>query len=102
MNKDVLSITEQYSKMEEGLLNRLGARVAGALSSGPKGGYTAGKANYYKTVANQKIAKFARDLSNDLRKLGIPVDVAKTADLMAGAFNQTIDTIVNNAIKGTP
>jgi len=99
-NKDTKLLAEKYKKVEEGLLNRLGARVVGALSSGPKGGYLAGKANYYKTSANHKIGKLTRELAHDLNKLGINVDADHAADQMIAAFNNMVDSLVNQAIRG--
>ena len=93
-------IVEKYKSVEEGLLNRIGARVVGALSAGPKGGYLAGKANYYKTSANHKIAKLARELAKDLNKLGINVDADHAADQMINAFNTMVDSLVNQNIRG--
>lgn len=99
-NKDTKLIAEKYKKVEEGLLNRIGARVVGALSAGPKGGYLAGKANYYKTTANHKIAKLARELAKDLSKLGVNVDADHAADQMINTFNNMLDSLVNQSIRG--
>jgi len=99
-NKDTKLIAEKYKKVEEGLLNRIGARVVGALSAGPKGGYLAGKANYYKTTANHKIAKLARELAKDLSKLGVNVDADHAADQMINTFNNMLDSLVNQTIRG--
>lgn len=98
-DKDTKLIAEKYKKVEEGLLNRIGARVVGALSAGPKGGYLAGKANYYKTSANHKIGKLARELAKDLSKLGINVDADHAADQMINAFNTMLDSLVNQSIR---
>lgn len=99
-DKDTKLIAEKYKKVEEGLLNRIGARVVGALSAGPKGGYLAGKANYYKTTANHKIAKLARELAKDLNKLGVNVDADHAADQMINTFNNMLDSLVNQSIRG--
>jgi hypothetical protein len=99
-NKDTKMLVEKYKSVEEGLLNRIGSRIVGALSGGPKGGYLAGKANYYKTTANHKIAKLARELAHDLNKLGINVDADHAADQMINNFNSMVDSLVNQAIRG--
>ena len=79
MNNDARSIFEAYKHqsaniqlVNEGMLNRAGARVMGALGSVVGADKQTTKITYMKNIANNKILKLAKEISDDFTKLGIP------------------------------
>ena len=108
MNKDMHQIYESYKTtaanheiINEGLMSRIGSRVAGVGSALTGGGYQAGKINAYKAAANKKINALTRELATDLQKLGINVDVAKLSNQMASQINGQMDGMVNSILTGS-
>ena len=108
MNKDSHLIYESYKTtaanheiINEGLMSRIGSRVAGVGSALTGGGYQAGKINAYKAAANKKINALTRELATDLQKLGINVDVAKLSNQMASQINGQMDGMVNSILTGS-
>jgi hypothetical protein len=108
MNKDSHSIYESYKItaanheiINEGLMSRIGSRVAGVGSALTGGGYQAGKINAYKAAANKKINALTRELATDLQKLGINVDVSKLSNQMASQINGQMDGMVNSILTGS-
>ena len=108
MNKDSHQIYENYKStsanqeiINEGLVSRIGSRVAGVGSALTGGGYQAGKINAYKAAANKKINALTRELATDLQKLGINVDVAKLSNQMASQINNQMDGMVNSILTGS-
>ena len=101
MNNDARSIFEAYKHqsadnqlVNEGMLNRAGARVMGALGSVVGADKQTTKITYMKNIANNKILKLAKEISDDFTKLGIPNQADNFAKNMQAAVDSIIDKVV--------
>ena len=100
MNNDARSIFEAYKHqsaniqlVNEGMLNRAGARVMGALGSVVGADKQTTKITYMKNIANNKILKLAKEISDDFTKLGIPNQADNFAKNMQAAVDSIIDKV---------